>query len=380
MRFSRLLGFPLFALALAFAASARAQIETPAKHAILMDFETGEAIFAKDADEPMPPASMSKLMTTELVFKRLKDGSLKLTDTMRVSEKAWRMGGSKMWVLVGNEVSVEDLLRGIVIQSGNDACIVMAEALGGSEEAFAGMMNARARELGLTRSHFTNATGWPDPMHRMSAHDLARLTAHMIRTYPDYYRYYAEKEFTWADIRQPNRNPLLYMDIGADGVKTGHTEESGYGLVASAVRDGRRLILVVNGLQSEDQRGSETRRLLDLGFREFQRYDLFAANDTIGEAEIWGGTYAKVPLKLAEPLSVNMLRASRGGLTITLRYQGPVSAPVAEGQEIGRLDLAAPGWPGRSVPVYAAAAVPETGLLGKMLLGLQALLAGDRAT
>ncbi len=220
----------------------------------------------------MPPASMSKLMTIYMVFERLTDGRLKPGDTFTVSKKAWQMGGSKMFVEVGKEVTIAELLRGVIVQSGNDACIVLAEGIGGTEEAFAEEMGKRAGEIGLTQSSFRNASGWPDPDHMMSAHDLATLAALLIRKFPDQYPIFKEKEFSYAGIRQGNRNPLLYKNIGADGLKTGHTEASGYGLVASAVRDGRRLVLVVNGLGSVNERSKESARLLRYGFRDFSNY------------------------------------------------------------------------------------------------------------
>lgn len=376
MRFARVVPM-LFAVVAAMFAGRAAALETKAPNAILMDADSGEVLYEKNAHEPMPPASMSKIMTMELLFQRLKDGRVKLTDTFHVSEKAWRMGGSKMWVLVNTEVPVEDLVRGVVVQSGNDACIVIAEALAGSEEAFAEMMNRRAAELGLKNSHFRNSTGWPADGHVMSAYDLALLARHIVHEYPDYYRYYAETEFTWSNIKQPNRNPLLYMNLGADGVKTGHTEASGYGLVGTAVRDGRRLIFVFNGLGSEAERADEARHFIEAGFRDFKRYELFGPGDKVAEAEVWGGTATKVPLKLADPLAVTMQRESRKGMKVTLTYEGPLRAPVAEGQVIGTLTVSAPDWPGRSVPVYAAAAVPEAGFLGKMGLALETLIFGD---
>jgi serine-type D-Ala-D-Ala carboxypeptidase (penicillin-binding protein 5/6) len=357
---------------------ANAQMSTSAAHAVLMDYDTGEILFDHDGDTPMPPSSMSKLMTVELVFQRLKDHSLKLTDVFHVSEKAWREGAdsseSKMFVMVGTDISVEDLLKGIIVQSGNDACVVVAEALGGTEEGFAKMMTRRAKQLGLTQSHFVNSTGMPDPGQYMSAHDLAVLAAYIIRTYPEYYPYFALQDFTWSGIHQPNRNPLLFDNIGADGLKTGHTDAGGYGLVGSAVRGGRRLILVVNGLTSERQRAEETRRLLEIGFRDFKRYDLFGTSDVVGQAEVWGGKEATVPLKLAAPLSITLQRAAREDMKVTLQYQAPVPAPIAAGQQIGTLTVTAPERPNKTVPVYAAAAVPETGIFGHIILGINALL------
>ncbi|MGQ0741280.1 MAG: D-alanyl-D-alanine carboxypeptidase family protein [Alphaproteobacteria bacterium] len=378
MHVSRLIAI---ALAVAVAVPAEAQIATGAQHALLMDYETGEILFEKDGDVPMHPSSMSKLMTVELVFQRLKDGSLKLSDTFHVSEKAWREGAdakqSKMWVMVGTDISVEDLLKGIIVQSGNDACVVVAENLAGTEEAFAQTMTRRAKELGLTKSHFANSKGMPDPQEYMSARDIAKLSAHLIRTYPDYYPYFAMTEFTWEKIRQPNRNPLLTMGIGADGLKTGHTSVAGYGLAASAVRDGRRLILVVNGLSSERARAEESRRILDIGFRDFHRYELFRANDIITEAEVFGGAEYKVPLTLKSPLSVSMLRSMRSSMKVALRYDSPVLAPVTEGQQVGTLTVSAPGRPEMVKPVYAARTIERAGIFGRMWLGMTDLIGLD---
>ncbi|HIF11177.1 MAG TPA: D-alanyl-D-alanine carboxypeptidase, partial [Sneathiellales bacterium] len=275
-------------------------IETAARHAIMVDYETGTVLLDKQSDLPIPPASMSKLMTAYLLFEQLAGGGVKLSDTFPVSEKAWRMGGSKMFVLVNSEVNVEDLIRGIVVQSGNDACIVVAEALGGSEEGFADMMNEKAVELGMTNSTFANATGWPHPDQRMSAADLATLTRHMIRDFPGYYAYFEETSFTYNEIKQSNRNPLLYNNIGADGLKTGHTVEAGYGLASSAIRDGRRLILVTAGLSSAKERASENARLINWGFKEFENYALFEKGETVIDAKVWLGSEAAIPLIVPE--------------------------------------------------------------------------------
>ena len=375
------MGLGILALALLLGgAPAYAQLQTPASNAAIYDYDTGEVLFCKNCDEPMPPSSMSKLMTVELVFQRLKDGRLKLSDNFHVSETAWRQGQisneSKMWVAVNSDISVDDLLKGIIVQSGGDACIVVAETLGGSEAGFADLENKRAKELGLTKSHFVNSSGLPDPGQIMSAHDLASLTAHVIRDYPQYYPYFAMKEFTWSNIRQPNRNELLFQNIGVDGVKTGHTEAGGYGMVTSALRDGRRLIVVVNGLNSMAERAAESRRLLDVGYREFKHYNLIAANGAAGEAVVWGGAQPAVPLKVKAPLGVTMQADARSDMKVTLRYQGPVKAPIADGAEIGTITVTAPGKPDISVPVYAAQAVASTGIVGKMMLGLRTLLGG----
>ncbi len=366
--------------AVLMAGTAQAQPQTTATHALIVDYDTGEALFCKNCDQPMPPSSMSKLMTVELLFQRLKDGRLKPTDTFHVSENAWRQGQktneSKMWVAVNSDVSVDDLLKGIIVQSGGDACLVVAEALGGSEAAFADMMNERGKELGLTGSHFVNSSGLPDPEHYMSAEDLAKLGAHLIRTYPEYYAYFALPEFTWSNIRQPNRNTLIGPNTGVDGLKTGHTLAAGYGITASSVRDGRRLVLVVNGLKSERERIEEGRRLLDIGYREFKSYELLAAGAAVGEADLFGGAKDKVALTVKDPVRMLMPVSGRRDMKVTLNYSGPIKAPVAAGQEIGTLRVSVPGKQDKIVPVVAAEAVSSSGFFDNMMRGIVSLIFG----
>ena len=366
--------------AVLMAGTAHAQPQTTATHALLMDYDTGEALFCKNCDQQMPPSSMSKLMTVELVFQRLKDGRLKLTDTFHVSENAWRQGQksneSKMWVAVNSDVSVDDLLKGIIVQSGGDACLVVAEALAGSEAAFAELMTARAKELGLSNSHFVNSSGLPDPGQYMSAEDLGKLAAHVIRDYADYYHYFSIPEFTWSNIRQPNRNTLMGPSTGIDGLKTGHTDAAGYGITASSVRDGRRLILVVNGLKSERERVEEGRRLLDLGYREFKSYQLLAAGESVGEADLFGGAKSKVALAVRDPVRMLMPISGRRDMKVTLSYNGPIKAPVEAGQEIGTLRVSVPGKPDKIVPVVAAEAVSSSGFFDNMVRGLVSLIFG----
>ena len=288
--------------AMLVAVPAARAFETPAKAAIIIDLRTGSVLFEKNADERMPPSSMSKIMTAYVVFQALKKGDLRLDDQLVVSERAWRIQGSKMFVPLGERVKVEDLLRGMIIQSGNDACIVLAEGLAGSEEAFAERMNVVARDLGLTGSNFRNASGWPDPQHYTTARDLMTLARRLILDYPELYKFYAEKDFTYGKdekgvpIKQGNRNPLLYKNTGADGIKTGHTEEAGYGLTASAVREGRRVITVMNGWASMRIRAEESERLMDWAFREFGTYTVFKAGQPVDKAEVWLGQQQTVPL------------------------------------------------------------------------------------
>ncbi len=340
--------------------------DTAAREVILIDAETGSVILNKDADKPAPPASMSKLMTIYMLFERLKEGALSLDDTMSVSEKAWRMGGSKMFVEVNSNVSVEDLIRGIVVQSGNDACIVVAEGLSGSEEAFAEAMTERGREIGLTNSSFTNSTGWPDPGHFMSARDLATLTHRLIVDFPEYFPYFAELEFTYHEIKQGNRNPLLYKNIGADGMKTGHTEEAGYGLTATAERNGRRLILVITGLDSVQARSSEAERILAWGFRETKNYTLFKGGEAIESADVWLGVDSQVPLVLDDDFTITMSRESRKEMSVKVVMDAPVPAPIEQGAEIATLIISAPDMDTIELPLKAGTAVEQQGIVGRL--------------
>ncbi|MBW7849149.1 MAG: D-alanyl-D-alanine carboxypeptidase [Rhodospirillales bacterium] len=348
------------------AAAAAAPIETSAREALLVDFTTGTVLYEKNADELMPPSSMSKLMTAYMVFERLKQGRLSLEDTFPVSERAWRKQGSKMFVAVGSRVKVEDLLRGIIVQSGNDACIVVAEGLANDEQAFAELMTRRAREIGLADSVFRNATGWPDPEHVMTARDLATLARRIILDFPEYYKYYAETNFKYNDISQGNRNPLLYKNMGADGLKTGHTEAAGYGLTASAQRNGRRLILVVNGLPSVKARSEESERLLEWGFREFENVRMFAAGDVVSEAEVWLGEQAKVPLLSKEDVEFTFPRHARRTMKVAAVFEGPLPAPIKKGQEVAKLVISVPDGPTREVPLYAGADVAKLGFAGRI--------------
>src|SRR5690606_35984195 len=351
------------AVALLVVVPAHAQIETAAREAYLIDATTGTVLLDKNGDRAMPPASMSKIMTAYAVFDRIRQGRLSLEDKLPVSERAWRMGGSKMFVELGNEIRVEDLLRGVIVQSGNDACVVLAEGLSGSEEAFARELNSLAAEIGLRDSHFRNATGWPAEGHVMSARDLALLAQRMIEDFPEFYSYYSETEFTWHDITQSNRNPLLYRNIGADGLKTGHTEEAGYGLTASAVQDGRRLILVVTGLESQRQRAEEAERLMRWGFREFDNFKLFEAGSVIEEAEVWLGTQARSPL-VAPTVGLRTLRhAVRDYLSARVYYEGSLAAPIEEGEPHASLKIEAPGLVGQEVTLVACASIEEVGHL-----------------
>lgn len=363
-------------IALLVAGGPAAATETPARQAILVDMTTGSVLLEKNADELVPPASMSKIMTLYMVFERLKDGSLSLDDTFLVSAKAWRKGGSKMFVEVDKRVRVEDLLRGVIVSSGNDAAIVLAEGLAGTEELFAEEMTRRAREIGLEHSVFKNATGWPDPEHLMTARDLAILAQHTIENFPGLYPYYAETTFTYNGIRQENRNPLLNQRTGADGLKTGHTEASGYGLTASVERDGRRLILVVNGLAGVRERATESARLIEWGLREFDTYALFKAGEVVEEAEVWFGEAARVPLVVASDVVVTLPRKARVEMTVAARYEGPIPAPIEAGAQIAKLVVSAPGIQPVEFPLVAGAGVERLGLFGRLSTTFNYLLWG----
>lgn len=336
--------------------------QTTAPTAILIDAESGSVLYEKNADALLPPASLSKLMTTEVVLNEIKQGRLKPSDEFIVSENAWRRGGapshtSSMFVPIHSHVSVDNLLHGVIIQSGNDACIVLAEGIAGSEEKFAAMMTARAREIGLTRSTFGNSNGLPDPKQLMTVRELAKLARHIILTYPDYYHLYGETEFTWNNIHQLNRNPLMAMNIGADGLKTGYTKEAGYGLVGSAVQNGTRLIVVVNGTKSDKERAEEGKKLLEWGFHNFQSEPLFVEGQTIADAKLYGGERGRVALTADGPISLMVQRAQHERITARVVYSGPVPAPVEKGQPIGTLKV----WRGDvlvlEVPVQAAESV-----------------------
>jgi D-alanyl-D-alanine carboxypeptidase (penicillin-binding protein 5/6) len=341
-------------------------VDTAARQAIIVDFDTGAVLLEKNADERMPPSSMSKLMTMYVVFDLLKQGRLTMEQQLPVSERAWRMGGSKMFVQIGTQVSVENLIRGVIVQSGNDACIVLAEAISGSEGQFAELLNEYGRRIGLRNSNFRNSTGWPDPEHRTTARDLSILARRIVIDFPDYYRIYNERSFRWNDITQENRNPTLARVPGADGLKTGHTEEAGYGLTASALRGGRRLILVVNGLNTMRSRAEESERLLEWGFREFDNVVIFRAADTVEEVPVYLGERPTVPLVAGRDLVLTLPRQWRRNLQVRVRYEAPVPAPIAKGQEIGRLLVSGQGVPEMELPLIAGADVEKLGLLPRI--------------
>jgi len=343
-----------------------AGMETQATHAFVMEVETGTVLLDKAADERMPPASMSKIMTAYVVFDMLKQGRAKLEDDLPVSERAWRLQGSKMFVPIGGRIKIDDLLKGVIIQSGNDACLVLAEGLAGSEEAFVELMNQKAKEIGLQDSHFANVDGLPSPDHWMTARDLATLSIRTIKDFPEYYHYYGQMDYEFNNIRQGNRNPLLYKGVGADGLKTGHTEEAGYSLTASVKREDRRIIVVLGGLPTMKARSQESERLIDWAFREFNDYKLFATGNKVEDVEVWLGSDPKVPLTVTKDLVVTLPRKSRKDMKVTVDFDRPIPAPVRQGQALGKLVVTAPDVPPTEVTLVAGADVDRMDTLGRI--------------
>ncbi len=359
----------VISLVIASAATARAEeFETSAKFAYMLDVNTGAVLLDKGSTERMTPSSMTKLMTLYLLFDAMKKGSVTPETTFPVSERAWRMQGSKMFVQAGDSVAVKELIPGIIVQSGNDACVVVAEGIAGSQEAFADDMNAMAEKLGLKDSHFMNPDGWPDPKHYMTAHDLALLARHIIEDFPEYYPHFKETDFTYNNIHQPNRNRLLYRNIGVDGLKTGHTEDGGYGITASAVEDGRRIILVVNGLATEKERIEEAERLLHHGFRDFTTVKLYKAGDPIEKAEVWMGTEKDVPLVTAEDIGYTASKriGQKDTAEMSVTWQSPVVAPVHKGDKLAELTIKRNGEVFKTLPLVAGADVPRLSFFGRM--------------
>ncbi|VFU08028.1 D-alanyl-D-alanine carboxypeptidase family protein [Methylocella tundrae] len=373
----------LIALAFACASGAASAqtIQTSVPHAILVDADTHSVLFEKDADAPAVPASTVKIMTAEVVFNELAEGRIKLDDQFLITENAWRTGGaparsSSMFAAVNSRVRVEDLIRGLVIDSGNDAAIALAEGIAGSEGAFATLMMKRGRELGLTQSVFTNSWGKDDPEQRVSPREMTILAAHVIATYPEYYKYFAEKEFTWNKIKQTNRNPLLTMDIGADGLKTGNIDASGYGLVGSAVQNGQRLILALYGAASAKERAEEARKLLMWGFRSFDSKTIFAAGETVGYAKVYGGVSFEAPLVAEHEVKILVPRVGGEKFTGRIVYDGPLMAPVAAGKEVARLKIFRGSTEVLDLPLKTAAAV-EVGSLPRRAMDAGLEYIGD---
>lgn len=352
-------------------------MDTIAKQAILIDMDTKTVLFEKNSRERMPTSSMSKVLTAYMVFEGLKDKRIGLDTTYTVSEKAWRIQGSKMFVPLGAQVKVDDLLQGVIVQSGNDACVVLAEGLSGSEEAFADNMNKKAKALGMKDSNFMNASGWPDPNHYSTAYDLALLGYHMIKDYPEYYHYYAQKEFSYHGIKQGNRNPLLYRNIGADGIKTGHTEVAGYGLMGTAIQNGRRLVLVVNGLGNMQERADEAARLLSWGFTNFQYLNLYKAGEVVETADVWMGVKKTVPVTVGEDVKTLYKIDEKDKVKITAVINQPVQAPITKGTEVGALKIKVGTFPERSVPLYAAEDVAKLGMFQRIVERAKLMVSGQ---
>ena len=354
-------------------------VRSEAPQAMIMDADTGEILWGKAAEAPMPPASMSKLMTAAVVLDLIDQGVIADDTPFEVSEKAWRTGGSKMFVLVDTTIPVIDLLRGLIVQSGNDAAIVLAENVAGTEEGFVKLMNAKAKEWGLDESRFANPTGLPDPQQRMSPRDLGRLTRRIWTRHPEHRDIFSMREFTWSGITQANRNPLLGMVEGARGMKTGHTDESGYGVTGLAERDGERRIIVLNGLDSEIARRRAADRLMRTAFDEYATHTLLAAGDVVAEADVFAGEAETVPLALHTDLTFTLHHRSLDGAKARIAYDGPLAAPVREGEEVGVLHLIMPNEPDREYPLYTAAGVDGLSAFAKIGLGFRKLLTPPEA-
>ncbi len=344
-------------------ASSADQFQTLAPYAILMDADSGAVLFEKSADELMSPASTSKIMVAEIVFEQITDGRLKLDDTFTVSEDAWRQGGatsggSTMFLALNSRVRIEDLIRGLVIDSGNDAAITLAEGIAGSQDGFSALMTRRARDLGLAKSTFTNPWGSSDPGEKVTAREMARLAIHLIKTYPTFYKTFSERDFTWNKVHQLNRNPLLTLNIGADGVKTGDTAESGYGLIGSAVENGERLVLVINGLRTARDRANEAQKLLSWGFRSFEAKEVFPAGSVVGQARVYGGASREVDLVADGPVRLFVPRGASEPMTGKIVYDGPLPAPLDKGASVAHLKLFRGTGEVLDVPLRTATDVP----------------------
>jgi D-alanyl-D-alanine carboxypeptidase (penicillin-binding protein 5/6) len=353
--------------------------QTTARNVYIQDYETGAVLYDKLGEAHIPTASMSKMMTAYVVFEQLRAGKITMATMMPVSKQAWSTGGSKMFLPLNAQVSVEDLIRGMIIQSGNDACIALAEGVAGSESQFVDMMNAEAQRMGLKDTHFANVTGLPDPNHYSSAHDLAVIGEHLIRDFPEYYHYFSQIDFTYNNIKQGNRNPLLYKGMGVDGIKTGHTDEAGFCLTASAKRGATRIVAVMTGLDSMNNRSAEGERIVNWALDTYQDYPLFKKGDGVGAAPVWLGTAPGVLLQVDSDLTITLPRIARHDMKATLSFDGPVKAPVARGQQIGTVTITAPGIDPISVPVVATSDVPALGTWGRMMAALHYMLSHKQA-
>jgi D-alanyl-D-alanine carboxypeptidase (penicillin-binding protein 5/6) len=363
------------------AQAGRPSIDTSAPHAFVLDYDTGAVLLDKGGEDRIPPASMSKMMTAYVVFEYIAKGQAKMDDLLPVSEEAWakhKTNQSNMFVPLGGRVKVEDLIRGMIIQSGNDACVVLAEGLAGSLPAFVEQMNATAKRLGLSDTHYADVDGLPDPQEYTTAHDLAMLARHLIADFPDHYHYESEKDFTYNGIKQGNRNPLLYKNLGVDGLKTGHTEEAGYGLTVSALRNGRRIIVVLSGMQSMRERGTEGEKVLEWAYRAFNDYRLVKAGDAIDDAPVWLGRSTKVPATTASDVVVTLPRTDRHDMKVMAVYDGEVTAPVTKGETVGKLVVNAPDIDPIDVPLVATEPVARLNPFGRAAVAAGSLLWGRR--
>ena len=348
-----------------------------AKQAMLIDADTGYVLYEKNADELTAPSSMSKMMTVYLIFEKLQNGTLSLTDQLEVSKAAWAKRGSRMFLEENSQVSVEDLLRGIIVQSGNDACVVIAEAFSGTEENFSEELNIKAREIGLENSNFTNSTGWPDEGHLSTARDLSIIAIKTVQNFPEYYHFYAEESFEYNGINQRNRNTLLNKPVGVDGLKTGHTEAGGYGLAASALRKNQRLIMIINGLSSNKERTVEAIQLLEWGYRNFTNFDLLKEGMAVLQAKVWLGDKKTVPLVINEDTKITIPSESRDKLQFKVEYDSPISAPIEEGTKIAELEITSPGIDSLRIPLYAGSTITSLGPLSKLLSVINYLVWGE---
>lgn len=355
--------------------------QSRAKQAILIDMETGSILFQKDAERAAPPASLTKTMTSAIVFDAIKSGEISLETEFKVSEYAWRTGGapargSTMFAELGSNISVEDLLRGMIIQSGNDSAIILAEGLSGDVDAFAKRMNAFGRKLKLQDSNFANPNGLPHPDQRVSPRDLAKIAQYIIEEHPELYKIFAEREFKWNGIRQSNRNPLLSAPIGADGMKTGYSEEAGYGLVGSAIQDGRRLIAVLMGLKKESDRALDGRRLLEWGFTAFDVVEVFPTDTNVGGVRIYGASAGRVGVKVKEPVVALMPKQSKDALEGRIIYNGPIALPIREGDQLAELHIFSGNRLVVTAPLFAIESVEPGGVLTRAFDGVGEFLFG----
>ena len=352
-------------------------LETIAKQGILYDYESQSIIFEKNADELMSPSSMSKIMTIYYVFKKINDGELKLSDQFTVSKKAWKKGGSKMFLNVDTKVSVEDLIRGIIVQSGNDACIAIAEGISGSEKLFAEELNFLGKEIGLKNSNFTNSTGWPDPEHLTTINDLLTLTIRTIEDFPELYHYYSEKEFTYGNIKQLNRNPMLFGDLNADGLKTGHTSLGGYGLVASVKKNNRRLILILNGLEKNKDRSKESERLVKIGLNQFKPINIFSKNEKILDLQVWGGKKDSIGIYSKDKISLTIPNRLKRDLSYSIKSYSPLIAPIKKDQKVAELIIKKNNDILKKFELYSMNEVEKMTFFSKVFYNFKYLLLGD---